>query len=233
MLAVIQGKDAIFEYLLRPKYNVFLDDSDDSGKRAIDYAVEYNQESFVIALIQSGASWYLDGDQGSILAQVVKQGMLGATKALVSKGASLKIKDNLNNNLLHFAVSAQNEHLVRYLVNMGVFTKQRNSIGKTPFDYALTDSMRKLVLRDNKRQQESPTKVDRSLRKTQGDMKIQGLGKVRSIVNIPFSDYNKEKGLSNVPKRPRNRQNLKEEDKYDLKGSQLTFTTPGGSSQDD
>ena len=64
-------------------------------------------------------------------------------------------------------------------------------------------------------------------------MKIYGLGKVRRIKNIPFSDYNKNKDLSNMPKHPKTRKHLKEEEKYDSNDSQLTFTTPSGSSQDD
>ena len=92
--------------------------------------------------------------------------MLGATKALVAKGATLKIKDKLDNNLLHLALPTLNEQLVKYLVSMGVHTKAKNSTGNTPFDYAYSDTMRKIILRDNKKQYDSPTNVDRTLRKT-------------------------------------------------------------------
>ena len=62
MISVIQGNDAIFEYLMRPKFRIELDSADDLGKRAIDYAVEHNREDFVTALVEKGASWYLDNE---------------------------------------------------------------------------------------------------------------------------------------------------------------------------
>jgi hypothetical protein len=67
------------------------------------------------------------------------------------------------------------------LVNLGVHTKYNNKIKQMPIDLALTDPIRRILFRDNTAQMMLPRVADRDLRKTQGDMKIGGLGKVRRI----------------------------------------------------
>lgn len=92
---------------------------DDSGKTALWYAVFYNLESVVHALIDAGADVNIASIKSSPLIEAAKNNRFKLVELLVDAGAEINATDNEGNTALIYSVQNDYKNLALFLLKAG------------------------------------------------------------------------------------------------------------------
>eukprot|EP01135_Chromosphaera_perkinsii_P003339 Nk52_evm39s240 gene=Nk52_evmTU39s240 len=113
------------------------------GQTALHLACQYNHEEIVREMVSFNAHSYLQDDNGSTpLHYSCAGGNVQISRLLLSKGRSkVNIKNLYGDTPLHNACKWNNSVLVSMLIAFGASPLVVNNLGKTPIDYAKTDSI--------------------------------------------------------------------------------------------
>jgi ankyrin repeat protein len=116
MLACSKGFMPAINILLQIKAN--LNTMDIWKKTALNYAIENGFEDTALLLIRSGAEVH-NGKGVTLLRSAIGAGQDGITDILLEKGLDVKQVSKQKESALHFAVQAQNLHLVKLFIKKG------------------------------------------------------------------------------------------------------------------
>ncbi|MCP4160315.1 MAG: hypothetical protein GY760_09600 [Deltaproteobacteria bacterium] len=84
-----------------------------------------------------------DKDGRTPLIGAISTNKIATAKLIINMGASLKMKDNMNNTALHFAANFTNDvGLVNLLINRGVPINKKNKNGSTALHFAVQNNLK-------------------------------------------------------------------------------------------
>jgi len=130
--------DEIMELLLALKPDINIKNV--KGHTPLHIAVKHNNYDNAESLIKLGAEIkVLDIDGNTPIFHALTNGNIEIARLLYSSGSGVLNKNNNNDNTLHHVIKHSDKHenfvkIVRFLLDRGVSTDERNKDGKTPLE---------------------------------------------------------------------------------------------------
>ena len=183
---------------LKPDINI----KNTQGHTPLHVAAKHNNFDHAEKLIKLGAELkHIDNDGDSALFHALKNGNLEITRLIFSSGSSFNHKNKLNNNSLHHTLihSSYKDNIVKivkFLLERGVSSAEKNKEGKTPLE----------LVKEHIDKLEEKEKFEVSSRTTNNiDKQNQNLLEVQTaIFNSTISNnpekYNNYINVSEIPK---------------------------------
>ena len=124
-----------------------LDLEDEYNNRLIHYAIIYNQEEIITLLLSYNCNIdYIDSDGKTILYYSIKYGYNNILKNIINNSKNIigihinNIKDNNNNNPLHYASQFNNSEAIEILLNNNTDINTINNQGNTPLHLSVINN---------------------------------------------------------------------------------------------
>lgn len=116
------------------------------GETALNYAIESSKDLIVRVLIELGANTSIRNIKDlDAIALSILNNQKTVAEELILKGVSLYNKYSNGKSLLHLACEMDNINAVKFLVEKEFDVNINDSIGKTPFSYALSVEVKTIL----------------------------------------------------------------------------------------
>ncbi|MFH1643903.1 MAG: ankyrin repeat domain-containing protein [bacterium] len=146
---------------------VKIDARDSNGKTALIWAVSAGDQKIVEYLIDNGANVYIKDKEGrnalgytndlsmkislmpipDFLFSAAAQGNFEAVKKALSKGVKIDAQDSNGKTALIWAVSADDQKIIEYLLKQGADPSHNDIFNKTAFHFAKSEKVKDLLRR--------------------------------------------------------------------------------------
>lgn len=134
---------------LLTRYNIPLDDQDNTGSAPLHYIAERGRPGLGEVLYEKFAKLELRDREGMTpLLRGARAGSGEMVGWLIERGADLGAKDNAGRNALHWA-AANTPQVVQRLLEKGFDPSERDNLARTALHYARNDSVVRLLVARN------------------------------------------------------------------------------------